>query len=282
MLIKLEEYKTYLQDGEIAENTIKGYVTALKQLEAYLNFFEIKTITKTVMTDYKEYLTMLEFRKGDVMKNYEISSLNQMITKVNIYFNWVYGVEDGGKNPLSLKQHRVQTKAHRKSLEEVDYKRMLRHAHTKETYMFMLIIGNTGMRIAEVLKLKVSDLDKKIIRISNKGKFKTVSLPLWLKREIKDYVDNSTNLINHDFIFPKSPTSYRNQIKKTAGHAKVNSDKAFPHSFRHYFAKQFIRNGGDISDLQQMLGHSNIQTTSIYTHLSIEELSMIQRQVKNK
>ncbi|MGY3748101.1 tyrosine-type recombinase/integrase [Vagococcus salmoninarum] len=282
MLLKVEEYKTYLKDGEKADNTIRDYVTTLKQLEDYLNFHQITEITKTVMTDYKEYLTMLEFQKGDTKKNYEISSINQTITKLNVYFNWIYNVDDGGKNPLSLKQHNTQIKAHRKSIDDTDYKRMLKNAHSRETYQFMLVIANTGMRITEVLKLKVSDLDKKIIRISNKGKFKTVSLPLWLRRELKKYVIDALWGNEDSFIFPKSKTSYRNYIKKTAGKAKVNSEKAYPHSFRHYFAKQYIlKHNGNISDLQQLLGHSNIQTTAIYTHLSVEELAAIQRKVKN-
>ncbi|MHC5250410.1 tyrosine-type recombinase/integrase, partial [Enterococcus sp. LJL90] len=83
-------------------------------------------------------------------------------------------------------------------------------------------------------------------------------------------------------IFHKSQDFYRKRLKTIAGKAKVKKEKVYPHTVRHFFAKEFIANGGDSTDLQQMLGHESIATTTIYTKLSTNELSEKYREIRNE
>ncbi|WP_413462941.1 tyrosine-type recombinase/integrase [Lactococcus lactis] len=82
-------------------------------------------------------------------------------------------------------------------------------------------------------------------------------------------------------IFYKNQRTYRVNLKKIAGIAKVNKEKVYPHSIRHYFAKSFLMNGGDATVLQQLLGHEQIATTTIYMKLSSNELSDQFSKIKN-
>lgn len=273
MLIKIKEYEMHLMENEIAKNTIDNYVNTLTQFNDYLVARDIKVIEKEHLIDFKASLRQVEYQPG---KKYKVSSINQKIICVNVYFNWENGTKD---HPLKLKKFKEQTQNHKESINEKDFKRLRKFAD-KELDMFMLTIANTGLRISEVCAIKKSDLSKALIEITNKGKDRTIDIPPFLKKQLLawDYVKE---LGDDDIIFNKTQQHYRSQLKRIAGIAKVKKEKVYPHSFRHYFAKQFIAGGGDSSDLQQMLGHSSIATTTIYTRKNKEELARTFRTIKN-
>ena len=274
MLIKIKEYEMHLMENEIAGNTIKNYINTLKQFNDYLEAEGVEVIEKEHLIDYKASLREEEHSPG---KKYKISSINQKIICINVYFNWVKGTKD---HPLKLKKFKEQTTSHKESINETDFRRLRKYA-TKEMDMFMMTIANTGLRISEVCALRKSDLSKAIIEITNKGKDRTIDIPPFLKKQLNTW-DHVLALNDDDIIFYKTQQYYRSELKGIAGVAKVKLEKVYPHSFRHYFAKQFITNGGDSSDLQQMLGHSSIATTTIYTRKNKEELATIfRKKVKN-
>lgn len=269
MVIKLKEYELYLRENEIAKNTIKNYLNTLNQLNQYCARKKIETISKEDMIDFKDYLKTVQYKPG---RNYVLNTINQKLTAINIYLNWA------DESELKLKQFKQQTKTHRESINSNEYKRLLRFADD-EMKLFILTIGNTGLRITELCSIKKIDLNSKIISIENKGKTRVVAIPQFLKKSLKRY---SINFNDQDVLFPKTQSSYRARLKRIAGAAKVNKDKVYPHSIRHYFAKTFIENGGDSTELQQMLGHSNIATTTIYTKLSKDELGDKFMKIRNK
>lgn len=277
MLIKFKEYELYLRENEIAERTIGNYLRALRQLEAFMiniGIDDIELLEKEHLIEFKAHLKTVEWKPG---RNYVLSSINQVILRVNIYFNWVQGTKN---HDLGLKFYKQQTHAHRESINQNDFERLVRHSQG-ETKLFILTIANTGLRISEVCGLTVSDLDKPIIEINNKGKERVLDIPPFLKKELKKWC-NLVEKQPDDCIFSKSQTHYRNQLKVIAGKSKVKLSKAYPHSIRHYFAKKFIADGGDSTDLQQMLGHSDIATTTIYTKKNKEELASSFRKIKNR
>lgn len=276
MLIKLKEYEMYLRENEIAKNTIKNYLNTLQQLQDYLVVKGVKadeTVEKVDLIEFKTYLEETFYSPG---QKYELSSMNQKIVCINIYFNWVF---NGKEHDMKLKTHRVQTKAHRESIDEKEYKRMLKYS-SGEVHYFMLLIANTGLRISEACQVRKSDLSIAEIKITNKGKSRVIGIPVWLKKQLLAW-SQVKQLKDGDFIFNKTQQYYRGALKITAGKAKVNLNKVYPHSFRHFFAKMFIKNGGDSTVLQQMLGHSDIATTTIYTHLNQSELARTFSTVRN-
>lgn len=271
MLIKIEEYKAHLFENEVAKNTIKNYLNTLQQLDRYLDQHGCKVIDKPTLIDFKSYMRDQDYSPG---KKYKISTINQKIIAINVYFNWLEGTTD---HIYTLKTYKEQTVNHKESIDQNEFERLRRHAvNNQDIDLFMLTIANTGLRITEVCSLKKSDLSKAMISITNKGKERTIDIPPFLKKKLKNwpYVVSKND---DDFIFDRSQQYYRTELKKIAGNAKVKKSKVYPHSFRHYFAKVFITNGGDSSDLQQMLGHSSITTTTIYTKKNKEELADIYR-----
>lgn len=268
MFVKLDAYRYYCLENEIAANTIKNYMMTLNQLNDFLDQPDISEVTKDDLINFKQHLKEDYYAPG---KKYKTNTCNQKITAINIYLNWLERPE------LKLKLFKEQTTNHRESISQDDFERFLRYAD-KEMKLFVLTIANTGLRISEICALRKRDLYESIIEVENKGKIRIIDIPLFLKKQLRQFV---TNLDDTDFIFSKTQSHYRQQIKDVAGKAKIKLTRAYPHSFRHYFAKKFIADGGDSTALQQMLGHSDIKTTTIYTKMSKEELAKTFRGIKN-
>lgn len=268
MLVKLDDYRLYCKENEIAENTIKNYMITLKQLHDFLTTNNIEDVSKEDLINFKQQLKEENYTPG---KKYKTSTCNQKITAINIYLNWAE------RTDLKLKLFKEQTTTHRESITQDDFERLLRYSN-KEMKLFILTIANTGLRISEVCALKKKDLYSTIIEVKNKGKIRIIDIPQFLKKQLRSY---SIKMTDDQLIFDKTQSHYRQELKNTAGKAKVKLSRVYPHSLRHYFAKKFIADGGDSTALQQMLGHSDIKTTTIYTKMSKEELAKTFRGIRN-
>lgn len=255
-------------ENEIANNTLANYRMTLTQLDDYLSQEGVSELSKEILIKYKLHLKNDDYAPG---KKYKVNTCNQKITAINIYLNWL------GQPELTLKLFKEQTLNHRESINQEDFDRLLRYSD-HEMKLFILTVANTGLRISEVCSLRKKDLEESIIEIENKGKIRIIDIPLFLKRKLRDH---AKDIEDNDFIFYKTQQFYRKQLKAIAGKAKVKKSKVYPHSIRHYFAKKFIADGGDSTALQQMLGHSDIKTTTIYTKMSKEELAKTFRTIKN-
>lgn len=261
--LKIHEYLLYCRENELAKNTIKNYQNTLKQLDEWCSMKHVDQLNKESLIEYKLYL------KEEC--DYKLSTINQKIVAINIYLNWAESTD------LKVKQFKQQMVSHRESINQKEYKRLLKHTN-EELNLFILTIANTGLRISELCALSKDDLDKKVISIENKGKTRSIAIPVFVKKQLKKFMAYKGK---DEPIFSKTQSWYRQELKAAASKAKVDKTKVYPHSLRHYFAKQFIENGGDSTELQQMLGHSSIKTTTIYTHLDPNELSVKFRQIHN-
>lgn len=260
MGLAIKAYLLHCRDDELAENTIKNYQNTLSQLDHWLAG---RQVTKTLLIEYKFYLKE--------QKHYKLTTLNQKLTAINIYLHWSDQAE------LTLKQFKTQSVTHREALNHKEYHRLLRYS-MGELRLLILTIGNTGLRISEVCSLRKTDLSGKFLAINNKGKTRTVAIPAFIKKQLKHFMVGKSN---DSLIFDKSQAWYRYELKQLAEPVRVKREKLYPHSLRHYFAKQFIKDGGDSTALQQMLGHASISTTTIYTHMDADELSVQFRQIHN-
>ena len=264
-MIDIVKYESYLKENECEPNTIKNYRITLELLERYLGENNYTELTKEAVIDFKQHL---------IKKGYAVSTINNRITILNIYFNYL-----GKQSELRLKRVKQQQNTHREYLEENDYKRLLKHCHKKELELFIKTFANTGTRIAEIKQIRYCDLVGKKIQIKNKGKYRNMTIPAWLKKELTKYF---AGYEQEQLLFTKSENYYRKLLKQLAGKARVKKSRVYPHSFRHYFAKKFLKDGGQLTTLQQLLGHSSIQTTAIYTQLNEDELMAEYAKIKNK
>ena len=261
---RLDEFIKELKYNERAENTLKKYKGNIRGFIDYLDP-DIE-ITKENTLAYKQHL---------IDEEYRTSTINSYIISVNKYLKWI------GCPELVVKQLKQQRK---NSIEEYlsieDYKRMLRFAKAArrmDIYYIMKILAMTGIRIGELEYFKVENLKSNYIKVTNKGKERSIVLRQDLIRELRKYCKDYR--IRKGYLFPgevhgkmmNQSTIWRN-MKKFAGRARVNKAKVHAHSFRHLFAKQFLNQyENNITELADILGHNSLETTRIYTRSSDAE-----------
>ena len=149
-------------------------------------------------------------------------------------------------------------------------------------YKLMISLGYAcGLRVSEVVNLRVADLniDELVVHIKGaKGKKDRISvLPEKLQNDLRNIIAGKDD---GDFVFPSSrrgkltTTSLQKMFRKSLSKAKVNKPATF-HSLRHSFATHLLENGTDVRYVQELLGHSNIRTTQVYTQVTNPKLKNI-------
>lgn len=270
---KLEEYLEEELADEKAKNTMIHYRHVVTMFITSLPSGEL---SKKDFLDFKEKL--LQKYKPKTVNNY-IVIVNKFIKFVEITSNEDLSEFDFNKlkkfySKKALKNIKIQQEASLKEvLEPADLKRMLRVAKKNgemDLYYIMKIIAFTGVRAEELKVFTVENLESNYIKVSNKGKIRNVIVRQDLRRELLKHCKE--NNISTGYIFPgKKPgtmihsTTIYKRLKKLAGSCRgIQKSKVHAHSFRHLFAIKFMQEGGDISELADILGHSSIETTRIY------------------
>lgn len=270
----VERFISEEKEDEKASSTIKHYRHVLTEFTQSL---PDKDITKPDLIEYKQTL----------INRFKPSTVNNYLIIINKYIRYLEIMDDPDYSKRKLKKHesknvlrlmKVQVKASIDDvLEPVDFKRMLRMAKKlgqMDIYYIMKIFAYTGIRAEELKVFTVENIQKNYIQVSNKGKTRNIILRSDLRRELLHYAKDSG--IESGTIFPGkipgkmlNPSTIYKRLKKLGGKCRgINLNKIHPHSFRHLFAIQFISEGGELSELSDILGHSNIQTTTIYTRTS--------------
>jgi integrase/recombinase XerD len=163
-----------------------------------------------------------------------------------------------------------------------EVKKLIVSAKTKKSRLIISLLYACGMRVSELTILKISEIDfnEKIgyIRQSKGNKDRLFNLPEFLLNDLKKQVELQKS-IKSPFLFsgPNGSLSSRNLQKIISSLSKnVGINKQIHcHTLRHSFATHLLENGVDLRKIQELLGHSDLSTTQIYTHISREELKKI-------
>lgn len=270
MMDALENYLNEELEDEKADHTLIHYRHVLNELIEYLPDGEIR---KSNLIEYK----------NELMKRYKPSTVNNYLIVINKFIRFVdigdkyEELSDLKKHkcPLTMKLIKLQEKASLENVLEItDLRRLLRIAKKlgqMDIYYIMKIFAYTGIRAEELKVFTVENVKSNYIQVSNKGKTRNIILRSDLRRELLHYAKE--NHIQSGTLFPgrykgkmmHASTIYK-RMKKIGGKCRgIDLDKIHPHSFRHLFAVHFIDEGGSLSELMDILGHSSIQTTTIYT-----------------
>ena len=141
--------------------------------------------------------------------------------------------------------------------------------------MLIQTICSTGIRVSELSFITVEALNTRRAVVNMKGKTRTVILSVELCRELKAYCREQEIRAGAVFVTrsgnPMDRSNIWQEMKKLCEDAGVDRDKVFPHNLRHLFACTYYNMEKDITHLADILGHSNINTTRIYTLVSGEE-----------
>ncbi len=254
---QIEEFKVYLYGRENAEATIQKYLTDIRTFFKYLG--EDLTVDRMRLLEYKEWLVKL----------YAVNSVNSMLAALNQFLAFLE------MDALKVRRIKVQKNLflqEEKELTVKEYKRLFATAlkeGKEQLAISMETIVSTGIRISELVFFTVEAVKKECIEITNKGKYRRIFLPKQLKRKLLQFAKKQG--ISQGAIFitkngkPKSRSNIWREMKNLKEKAGVDGKKIFPHNLRHLFARIYYETTKDIVGLGDLLGHSNLNVTRIYT-----------------
>lgn len=254
---QLEQFQQKLLEEEKSRRTIEKYNRDLRTFLRYLGTTGV--VNKTVVIQYKESL----------IEHYAVSSENSMLAALNRFF------KELGWYDCVVKLVRVQREAFRrqdKELSREEYFRLVDAAEKQDrkrlSYLMQTLCA-TGIRISELPFITVEAAKRGSAVVRLKGKTRTVLLPEGLCRNLLAYAMQRGISTGSIFITRSGRPMDRNNIlhemKKLSGEARVERSKIFPHNLRHLFAYTYYEMEKDITHLADLLGHSSINTTRIYT-----------------
>ncbi|MBS6373254.1 MAG: tyrosine-type recombinase/integrase [Erysipelotrichaceae bacterium] len=253
----LEKYKRYLYGEEHSEATVNKYIRDIKHFYEFLP--ETKIITKENLVSYKQSLT----------ENYKVSSINSMLVALNGFLKFL------NLSSLKLKLFKIQKKIFNvegTELKKAEYKRLLEVAFkqkNKRLYMLIQTICGTGIRVSEHRYITVECLKEGQVMVNNKGKSRVIFINKKLRRLLLDYCREEAITSGSIFVTkngrPMDRSNIWHEMKKLCIDAGVDRKKVFPHNLRHLFAFTYYGLYKDVVRLADILGHSSIETTRIYT-----------------
>lgn len=252
----ISRFGEYLKNEEKSSATVEKYIRDVRKL---FQWCKAKEIDKKDIINYKDSLA----------DKYTTISINSMLSSINSFFVWC------GWHELKVKTIKCQKQIfarEEKELTKEEYKRLLNSALNNKNdrlYHIMQTICSSGIRVSELPFITVEAVKNQRAEVKSKGKNRTVFLPKDLCLILKTYADK--NKIKSGSIFvsksgkPLSRTNIWADMKKLCESANVSRSKVFPHNLRHLFARTFYSQQKDIVRLADILGHSSINTTRIYT-----------------
>lgn len=272
----LESYRNYLKyERAYSDNTVGAYMNDLNKYEEFLK----KDILESDTEDLERYLKYI--------KNLESTTVAHKITSIKSYFN--YNIKRGivSVNPADKVSRPKLTKHLPEYLTEEEVGKLL-DVEVKSPYDYrnktiLELLYSSGIRISELVNIKTSNYDSEecLIRIMGKGsKERIVPLGDYAINIMNDYINNYRPLINKkhtDYVFVNNRGDKISRqfifkvIKKEALKKGIKKDIS-PHTLRHTFATHLLKNGADLRIIQELLGHENISTTQIYTHVTNNKL----------
>lgn len=258
----IDQFHAKLRQDEKSTATIEKY---LRDVRKFFSFSDGGIITKELVIRYKQYL----------MEHYAPASVNSMLASVNSFLQTV-GLQECVVKALKIQRQTFREQERKLSKQE--YFRLLAAAKKRKDPRLNLLLQTicaTGIRVGELRFITVDAIHQGKAVVSLKGKTRQVIIPSALCRELKHYT--RTRGIHTGSVFvskhgnPLDRSNILHEMKSLCEEANVAREKVFPHNLRHLFACIYYKASKDISRLADILGHSNINTTRIYTSVSSEE-----------
>lgn len=256
------KYEARLICEEKSTATVKKYI---RDIRAFQKWLKNGILNKESVLAYKKYLAVRRKPAG----------VNSVLSSLNSFFVFL---ERHDCRVKTLKIQKQIFASQERELTRAEYERLLSAAqtlHKQRLYLLMQTVCSTGIRISELHFITVSALYRETAEIRCKGKIRQVFLPKKLCRILLRYVKEQNIRSGPVFVTrggkPLDRSNVWSEMKKLCEHAGVSKEKVFPHNLRHLFACTYYAQQKDIVRLADVLGHSNINTTRIYTMETGEE-----------
>ena len=286
----LKEYLTVLKlEKNLSDNSVSSYETDLKK---FLDFIEEKKIKDWSEVNPDIIVIFFQMQRDEGLGS---STTARYLSSLKGFFKYLYKNKYIEKDPA---ENLSSTKISRKlpavlSVDEID---KILEAPDSETTLgrrdkaVLELMYSSGLRVSELINLKLSDLffNDEVIRVLGKGsKQRIVPVGSSAIRWCKEYMVKSRVLLenkaksqNYVFLNSRGTKLSRMGIWKivdTYTKAAEIQKEVHPHTFRHSFATHLLEGGADLRAVQEMLGHADISTTQIYTHIDREYIKQVYR-----
>ena len=252
----IRRYALYLREQERAPATIQKY---LHDLDALLDYLDGAPVTKAALIGWKEELA----------QRHAPATVNSMIAAVNGFLRFM-GWRECAVKLLNIQKSLFCDES--RELTRSEYARLVRAAEQDGNQRLALVLQTicaTGIRVSELRFITVEAVQTGRAEIVNKGKRRTVFLPDKLRRLLQKYLRGQKKTAGAVFTTrtgkPLDRSNIWRDMKRLCESAGVEPGKVFPHNLRHLFARTYYTLEKDLSRLADILGHSSINTTRIYT-----------------
>ena len=282
----IQQFQSHLLiEKNLSEHSIKAYIKDITQFSHFLeeSFENINILNaeKTHVQLFIETLFKLEL---------EASTVSRIISGVKAFYNFLNYAQIIQHHPAESIQNPKITRKLPVVLSVHEIEQMIQQIDRstpdgERNYAIIETLYGCGLRVSELTQLKISDINFKqdFIKVTGKGnKQRLVPLGLLAKNAILNYIENYRKnttvaskyqdiLFLNKFLRPLSRVMVFYIIKDLAQKAGITKNIS-PHTLRHSFATHLVEGGANIRAVQELLGHSSITTTEIYTHLDREYL----------
>ena len=252
----VNKFRLYLYEEEKSENTIEKYMRDIRFFREWLG---TRRADKTAVLEYKK----------ELCGRYAPKSVNSVLSSLNALFAYM------DRYDLKIKTLKIQRRIFadkEKELTKAEYERLLTAAKDKQNerlYYLMQTIASTGLRVSEIKYVTCEAVEKEQATISCKGKIRQIFLPRKLCKLLKEYIKKQNIISGAVFVSrngkPLNRSNIWKMLKNLCDTADVSKSKVFPHNLRHLFARTYYSIEKDIVRLADILGHSSVNTTRIYT-----------------
>ena len=277
------EYLEYLElEKGLSQNTLEAY---RRDLSAFSQ--GVEDITKVDRMSINMFIRKLRENK------LAPSSIIRKMASLRGFFKWASSAGIIDKNPAStLEQPKVPQRLPKVvSIKEIE--EMLHNNLTPLEHVIMELLYSCGLRVSELVNLKTSDIDlsSKYVRCFGKGsKERIIPIGEIAKKAVTEY------MTERDFLVKKYNLNTKLLLKQKSGRLITRQDvytfihaqgklihkNISPHTLRHSFATHLLENGADLRVVQELLGHSDVSTTQLYTHISKKRLKDVYFSINNE
>ncbi len=277
-----------------SQHTIISYENDLKDFFGFIEAnYGTLSLTEISATLIRTWLANLKQNKI-VPK-----SINRKISTLKSFFKYQLRNETIAVSPMATIVSLKVNKRLPSFIEEKDMDTLFQHVEFPDTWegktnrLMLQIFYQTGMRLSELINLKESQIDKgysNLKVLGKRNKERIIPINNLLLYPILEYMNakrNNIEIFDTEYLLINQkgkklqPKYVYNKVKQYLGYVTTNERKS-PHILRHSFATHLTNNGADINAVKELLGHSSLAATQIYTHNSIERLKDIHKKTHPK
>jgi len=267
----------------LAENTITSYKNDVLKFIAYIE-------DKNISVEEVSYDLIVEFLMSRKKEGIKPSTISRNLISIKLFFKYLLKIRLINKNPSENIDSPRLWKPLPKNLDEKQVDSLLSVKGNKfnevRNHAILELLYSSGLRVSEAVNLKLNDIDfaRNMLSCMGKGnKERIVPIGGFAIESIEKYLNERRKIMRFDsesYLFVSSTgkkitrTALWYAVKKIAKQVALGA-KTHPHVLRHSFATHLLEHGADLRTVQEMLGHSDISTTQIYTHVDKNRLKTI-------